>query len=58
MIALNEVDFLQLFEVLGDLRVLLNSFIHDKITQSTIKLNHFIIVLSVLELAAKLNGSI
>lgn len=58
LIALNEVDFLRLFEVLGDLRVLLNSFIHDKITQSTIKLNHFVIVLSVLELAAKQNGSI
>ena len=58
LIALNEVDFLRLFEVLGDLRVLLNSFIHDKTTQSTIKLNHFVIVLSVLELAAKQNGSI
>lgn len=58
LIALNEIDFLQLFEVLGNLRVLLKSFIHDKITQSTIKLNHFVIFLSALELAAKQNGSL
>lgn len=58
------IDFSErnwLFEVLGNLRVLLNSFIRDEITQSAIKIVLwvlYLIYLWVLELRTKQNGSV